>query len=75
MEERMKRIEEYTKTMRELISKLIEENPDSRSEIYNEMWGAYLAGMYDVSPKKLYNPFLSLTMMGMLGYKHLNKDE
>lgn len=39
MEERMKRIEEYTKTMRELISKLIEENPDSRSEIYNEMWG------------------------------------
>lgn len=45
MEKRMKRIEEYTKTMRELISKLIEENPDSRSEIYNEMWGAYLAGM------------------------------
>lgn len=45
MEERMKRIEEYTKTMRELISKLIEENPDSRSEIYNEMWGAYLAGI------------------------------
>lgn len=33
------------------------------------------SGMYDVSPKKLYNPFLSLTMMGMLGYKHLNKDE
>lgn len=45
MEERMKRIEEYTKTMRELISKFIKENPNSRDDIYNEMWGVYFAGM------------------------------
>lgn len=45
MEERMKRIEEFTKAMRELLAKMIEENPDSSSNIYKEIWGAYTAGM------------------------------
>lgn len=39
MKEKMKRIEEYTKAMRELLDRLLEQNPDSENEIYNEMWG------------------------------------
>lgn len=49
MKEKMKRIEEYTKAMRELLDKLLEQNPDSENEIYDEIydeiWGAYVAGM------------------------------
>lgn len=45
MEERLKRIEEYTKAMRELLDRLLEQNPDSENEIYDEIWGAYVAGM------------------------------
>lgn len=45
MKEKMKRIEEYTKAMRELLDRLLEQNPDSENEIYNEIWGAYVAGM------------------------------
>lgn len=41
MKEKMKRIEEYTKAMRELLDKLLEQNPDSENEIYDEIWGAY----------------------------------
>lgn len=42
MKEKMKR---YTKAMRELLDKLLEQNPDSENEIYDEIWGAYVAGM------------------------------
>lgn len=42
MKEKMKRIEEY---MRELLDRLLEQNPDSENEIYDEIWGAYVAGM------------------------------
>ena len=42
MEERLKRI---TKAMRELLAKMLEEDPDSSSNIYKEIWGAYTAGM------------------------------
>ena len=45
MKEKMKRIEEYTKAMRELLVKLLEQNPESENEIYDEIWGAYVAGM------------------------------
>ena len=45
MKEKMKRIEEYTKAMRELLYRLLEQNPDSENEIYDEIWGAYVAGM------------------------------
>lgn len=45
MKEKMKRIEEYTKAMRELLDRLLEQNPDSKNEIYDEIWGAYVAGM------------------------------
>lgn len=45
MKEKMKRIEEYTKAMRELLDRLLEQNPDSENEIYDEVWGAYVAGM------------------------------
>ena len=38
MKEKMKRIEEYTKAMRELLDKLLEQNPDSENEIYDEIW-------------------------------------
>lgn len=41
----MKRIEEYTKAMRELLDKLLEQNPDLENEIYDEIWGAYVVGM------------------------------
>lgn len=44
MKEKMKRIEEYTKAMRELLAKMLEEDPDSSSNIYKEIWGAYTAG-------------------------------
>lgn len=36
MKEKMKRIEEYTKAMRELLDRLLEQNPDSENEIYDE---------------------------------------
>ena len=39
MKEKMKRIEEYTKAMRELLAKMLEEDPDSSSNIYKEIWG------------------------------------
>lgn len=45
MKEKMKRIEEYTKAMRELLDRLLEQNPDSENEIYDEIWRAYVAGM------------------------------
>lgn len=45
MKEKMKCIEEYTKAMRELLAKMLEEDPDSSSNIYKEIWGAYTAGM------------------------------
>lgn len=45
MKEKMKRIEEYTKAMRELLAKMLEDDPDSSSNIYKEIWGAYTAGM------------------------------
>lgn len=45
MKEKMKRIEEYAKAMRELLDRLLEQNPDSENEIYDEIWGAYVAGM------------------------------
>ena len=45
MKEKMKRIEEHTKAMRELLDRLLEQNPDSENEIYDEIWGAYVAGM------------------------------
>lgn len=45
MKEKMKRIEEYTKAMRELLDRLLEQNPDSKNEIYDEIWRAYVAGM------------------------------
>ena len=45
MKEKMKRIEEYTKAMRELLDRLLEQNPDSENEIYDEIQGAYVAGM------------------------------
>lgn len=45
MEERLKRIEKFTKAMRELLAKMLEEGPDSSSNIYKEIWGAYTAGM------------------------------
>lgn len=45
MEERLKRIEKFTKAMRELLAKMLEEDPDSSSNIYKEIWGAYTAGM------------------------------
>ena len=45
MKEKMKRIEEYTKAMRELLDRLLEQNPDSENEIYDEIWGAYVEGM------------------------------
>lgn len=45
MKEKMKRIEEYTKAMRELLAKMLEEDPDSSSNIYKEIWEAYTAGM------------------------------
>jgi hypothetical protein len=45
MKEKMKRIEEYTKAMRELLDRLLEQNPDSENEIYDEIWEAYVAGM------------------------------
>lgn len=32
---KMKRIEEYTKAMRELLDRLLEQNPDSENEIYD----------------------------------------
>lgn len=35
MKEKMKRIEEYTKAMRELLDRLLEQNPDSENEIYD----------------------------------------
>jgi hypothetical protein len=44
MEERLKRIEKFTKAMRELLAKMLED-PDSSSNIYKEIWGAYTAGM------------------------------
>ena len=44
-EERLKRIEKFTKAMRELLAKMLEEDPDSSSNIYKEIWGAYTAGM------------------------------
>ena len=40
MKEKMKRIEEYTKAMRELLDRLLEQNPDSENEIYDEIWGS-----------------------------------
>ena len=43
MKEKMKRIEEYTKAMRGLLDRLLEQ--DSENEIYDEIWGAYVAGM------------------------------
>lgn len=43
MEERLKRIEKFTKAMRELLAKMLEEDPDSSSNIYKEIWGAYTA--------------------------------
>lgn len=39
MKEKMKRIEEYTKAMSRLL------DPDSENEIYDEIWGAYVAGV------------------------------
>lgn len=45
MEERLKRIEKFTKAMRELLAKMLEEDPNSSSNIYKEIWGAYTAGM------------------------------
>lgn len=45
MEERLKRIERFTKTMRELLAIMLKEDPDSSSNIYKEIWGAYTAGM------------------------------
>lgn len=50
MKEKMKRIEEYTKAMRELLDRLLEQNPDSENEIYDEIWGAYVAGMKVITP-------------------------
>lgn len=41
MEERLKR--KFTKAMR--LAKMLEEDPDSSSNIYKEIWGAYTAGM------------------------------
>lgn len=38
MKEKMKRID--TKAMRELLDRLLEQNPDSENEIYDEIWGA-----------------------------------
>lgn len=40
MEERLKRIEKFTKAMRELLAKMLEEDPDSSSNIYKEIWGS-----------------------------------
>ena len=45
MKEKMKRIEEYTKAMGELLDRLLEQNPDSENEIYDEIWEACVAGM------------------------------
>lgn len=39
MEERLKRIEKFTKAIRELLAKMLEEDPDSSSNIYKEIWG------------------------------------
>lgn len=41
MEERLKRIEKFTKAMRELLAKMLEEDPDSSSNIYKEIWGCW----------------------------------
>ena len=38
----LKRIEKFTKAIRELLAKMLED-PDSSSNIYKEIWGA--AGM------------------------------
>lgn len=39
----LKRIEKFTKAIRELLAKMLEEDPDSSSNIYKEIWGT--AGM------------------------------